>query len=70
MIGMTILGFIVTGVIESDKLDKGDPRLLTNGIDYQGRICGATSGVKSRKNTYYMATTGAGTSDGDDESRL
>lgn len=60
MFGMTILGFVVTGVIKSDKLDKGDPMLLTNGIDYDGRICGASSGVKSRKNTYYMAT-GAGT---------
>lgn len=59
MVGMTILGFIVTGVIKSDKLDKGDPMLLTNGIDYAGRICGATSGVKQRGNAYYMATGGA-----------
>lgn len=59
MVGMTILGFIVTGVIKSDKLDKGDPMLLTNGIDYDGRICGATGGVKKRGNAYYMAT-GAG----------
>lgn len=59
MFGMTILGFIVTGVIESDKLDKGDPMLLTNGIDYDGRICGATSGVKSRSNAFYMPTGAA-----------
>lgn len=59
MFCMTILGFIVTGVIENDKLNKGDPLLLTNGIDYDGRICGATSGVKSRGNAYYMATGGA-----------
>lgn len=60
MFAMTLLGFVVTGVIKSDKLDKGDPMLLTNGIDYDGRICGATSGVKKRSNTYYMST-GAGT---------
>lgn len=60
MFAMTMLGFVVTGVIESDKLDKGDPMLLTNGIDYEGRICGATSGVKKKSNAYYMALTGAG----------
>ena len=59
MFAMTMLGFVVTGVIESDKLDKGDPMLLTNGIDYDGRICGATGGVKKRSNTYYMSS-GAG----------
>lgn len=59
MFGMTMLGFVVTGVIQSDKLDKGDPMLLTNGIDNEGRICGATGGVRKRTNTYYMST-GAG----------
>lgn len=59
MVAMTILGFVVTGVIKSDKLDKGNPLLLTNGIDYEGRICGATGGVRKRGNTYYMST-GAG----------
>jgi len=59
MFAMTILGFIVCGVIKSDHLNKGNPLLLTNGIDYQGRICGATSGVKSKSNTYYMWTGAA-----------
>lgn len=59
MFGMTILGFIVTGVIENDKLDKGNPALLTNAIDYDGRICGASSGVKSRTNAYYMSSGAA-----------
>lgn len=57
-IAMTAVGFVVTGVIEDSHLDKGNPARLTNAIDYDGRICGASSGVKDRPNAYYL-TSGA-----------
>ena len=51
---MTVLGLIVTGLIENDNLKAGDPRRLVNPIDYNGHICGVGSGVESKPNGYYM----------------
>ena len=44
-VSMTFIGLIVTGVIENDKLQKGDPQRLINGMDYNGKICGIDTAV-------------------------
>lgn len=56
-IAMTIVGFIVTGVIEDDHLSKGNPNRLTNSIDYEGNLCGFDTGVKSKPYAYYLPDT-------------
>lgn len=53
---MTVIGFIVTGAVESEVLHRGNPVRLTHEVDYAGRICGYDSEVKDRPNGYYMAT--------------
>lgn len=53
-IGMSFIGLIVTGVIDSDSLQKGNPARLTNAIDLNGDICGYSPGVKSKKYAYYL----------------
>lgn len=55
-IAMTVVGFIVTGLVKSELLAKGNPVRLTNEIDYDGRICGYDDGVKNRPNGYYLST--------------
>eukprot|EP00957_Ditylum_brightwellii_P055654 4216726-Ditylum_brightwellii.AAC.1 len=45
---MTGVGFAVTGVIESNTLNKGNPERLVNGMDYHGNICGISNYVTSR----------------------
>jgi len=42
---MTVIGLIVTGAIENDKLRAGDPARLINGMDYTGEICGISEKV-------------------------
>ena len=54
---MTIVGFIVCGVIHDDRLQEGNPYRLTNAIDYDGNICGIDSGVKNKDYAYYMPDT-------------
>eukprot|EP01006_Ploeotia_vitrea_P026083 TRINITY_DN59057_c0_g1_i1.p1 TRINITY_DN59057_c0_g1~~TRINITY_DN59057_c0_g1_i1.p1 ORF type:complete len:649 (+),score=-43.50 TRINITY_DN59057_c0_g1_i1:57-2003(+) len=54
---MTIVGFIATGVIENDNLKAGNPARLINPIDYRGRICGFSDGVKSKPIGYYFPDT-------------
>jgi nitrogen fixation-related uncharacterized protein len=54
---MTIVGFIVCGLIKDDHLPKGDPNRLTNSIDFEGSLCGYDSGVKSKPFAYYMLDT-------------
>lgn len=56
-VAMTLVGFIVTGVIEDDHLQKGDPARLTNAIDYDGNICGNQANVKSKPFAYYLPDT-------------
>lgn len=42
-VGMVCIGLCVTGVIDSEYLEKGDPYRLLNGMDYHGNICGVTN---------------------------
>eukprot|EP00596_Hydrurales_sp_CCMP1899_P007026 CAMPEP_0119035114 /NCGR_PEP_ID=MMETSP1177-20130426/2080_1 /TAXON_ID=2985 /ORGANISM="Ochromonas sp, Strain CCMP1899" /LENGTH=377 /DNA_ID=CAMNT_0006993035 /DNA_START=379 /DNA_END=1509 /DNA_ORIENTATION=+ len=51
---MTIIGLIVTGVISSPTLQKGNPYRLLNAIDYQGRICGYDGNLTSTPFGYYL----------------
>jgi choline transporter-like protein 2/4/5 len=44
---MTVIGMIVTGAIENDKLKVGDPARLINGMDYTGEICGISDKVNA-----------------------
>jgi len=55
-VAMTAIGFVVTGIIEDDHLNQGNPARLTNAIDYKGRICGDDDDVASRPNAYYLVT--------------
>ncbi|KAJ1456760.1 plasma-membrane choline transporter-domain-containing protein, partial [Pelagophyceae sp. CCMP2097] len=38
-VGLSIIGMIVLGAIDSKKLPKGDPRRLVYGLDYLGQLC-------------------------------
>ncbi len=54
---LTIIGLIVTGVIEPEQntvIEKGNPLRLINPIDYKGQLCGSDSGVTSKKYGYYL----------------
>jgi hypothetical protein len=51
---MTIIGFIVTGIIDSPTLERGDPYRLLNAIDYTGRICGYEGNVTNSPYGYYL----------------
>eukprot|EP00615_Pteridomonas_danica_P002292 CAMPEP_0114348570 /NCGR_PEP_ID=MMETSP0101-20121206/14815_1 /TAXON_ID=38822 ORGANISM="Pteridomonas danica, Strain PT" /NCGR_SAMPLE_ID=MMETSP0101 /ASSEMBLY_ACC=CAM_ASM_000211 /LENGTH=509 /DNA_ID=CAMNT_0001486577 /DNA_START=42 /DNA_END=1568 /DNA_ORIENTATION=+ len=51
---MTVIGFIVCGVIQSDSLPAGDPRKLTHMLDYEGSICGVSNGVANKEYAYYL----------------
>jgi len=53
-VAMTIIGLIVTGAIQDDALQTGNPYRLTNTLDYQGNICGVDSGFKSLSKGYYL----------------
>lgn len=51
---LTIIGFIVCGVIESADLPPGDPAKLTHMLDYDGGICAVTSGVEDKPYAYFL----------------
>lgn len=51
---MTIIGFIVCGVIENSNLKPGNPARLIYPIDYDGNICGFSAGYKSKDTGYYL----------------
>lgn len=53
-VAMTIVGLIVLGAIKDSKLKSGNPYKLTHAVDYDGRICGYSSGVKSKPYAYYL----------------
>eukprot|EP01041_Mallomonas_annulata_P011121 gene11121-23243_t len=53
---MTVIGFVVTGVVKDSNLSPGNPARLTNAVDYDGRTCGVSSSVKSKPSGYYMPT--------------
>ena len=56
-VAMTIIGLIVLGAIKDNNLKSGNPAKLTHGVDYDGRICGYSSGVKSSPYAYYLPGT-------------
>jgi len=58
---MTILGLIATGAIESESMKAGNPARLLNAMDYKGRICGYSEGVKDKEVGYYMPDTSSKT---------
>lgn len=51
---MSFVGLIVTGCIEDSHLQEGNPRRLTNAIDYNGDICGLDSGVHGKDKAYFL----------------
>jgi hypothetical protein len=42
---MLFIGLAANGSIKSSVFQKGDPSLLVHGVDYEGNICGITSGI-------------------------
>ena len=52
---MTILGFIVCGVINIQSLPRGNPIELSSPIDYLGYLCGSDSPVANKPYAYYLA---------------
>jgi len=52
-IGLTILGFIATGVITNDSIPAGNPNRLLYATDYNGHICG-TGNQADNPYAYYM----------------
>ena len=46
---MICIGLFVTGYIDSEYLEKGDPNRLLNGMDYHGNICGVTKNINPNK---------------------
>ena len=57
---MTIVGFIVCGVITDHNLPSGDPTKLSSPVDYLGRTCGYDSHVSDKPYAYYLVNS-AGT---------
>jgi hypothetical protein len=51
---LTVIGFIVCGVIESDDLPPGNPAKLTHMLDYDGGICAVTDGVEDKPYAYFL----------------
>lgn len=43
-----LLGWMAMTYLGADGIANGDPHLLVNGIDYDGRICGVDEVVKDR----------------------
>lgn len=53
-VAMTGVGLVVTGVIDDDHLQKGNPNRLIYPMDYDGNICGIDSKYKDRPFGYYL----------------
>jgi hypothetical protein len=58
-IAMTVIGMIVLGVVENDKLKEGNPERLISAIDYDGNICGYSPGFEDLTLGYYLPDTTA-----------
>lgn len=56
---MTFVGLVSLGAIQDSNLKAGNPYRLTNAIDYEGNICGYTSGYRKKKYGYYLPDTTA-----------
>lgn len=48
-----LLGWLVMTYLGVDAISNGDPHLLVNGIDYDGRICGIDDAVKDKPKVCY-----------------
>ncbi|CAM9251312.1 unnamed protein product, partial [Choristocarpus tenellus] len=55
-----VLEWIVMTALGAESISTGDPRLLVNGIDYNGRICGVDSDVAEKSKLYYIRFDGTG----------
>ena len=43
-----LVGWLAMTAVGADGIANGDPHLLVNGIDYDGRICGVDEVVKDK----------------------
>lgn len=48
-----VMTWVAMTYLGADGIENGDPHLLVNGIDYNGRICGVDSGVKDKPKVWY-----------------
>ncbi|CAM9571680.1 unnamed protein product [Ectocarpus sp. 6 AP-2014] len=55
-----ILAWLAMTYLGVDGISNGNPDLLLNGIDYDGRICGVDDGVKDKSKLYYIRFDGTG----------
>ena len=53
-VAMTLVGFVATGVIKDDHLQKGNPNRLIYPMDYNGDLCGISDSVKNKRYGYFM----------------
>jgi len=53
---LTVLGFIVCGVVESDDLPAGNPAKLTHMMDYDANICSVNTEVADKPYAYFLPT--------------
>ncbi|RYG66411.1 CTL/SLC44 family protein [archaeon] len=63
---VTFIGLSAMGVIHSEVINQGNPKLLTHGVDYMGNICGVDSPVQHLSKKVYPnfdLTTVSSTSD-------
>ena len=51
---MTVVGFIVCGVVHNDNLKPGNPQKLINAVDINGDICGVSKEVDTLPYAYYL----------------
>jgi choline transporter-like protein 2/4/5 len=56
---MTIVGFMVCGVIDSPDLPAGNPQKLMHMTDYEGNICGVDTKVEDKPYAYYLPSQDA-----------
>eukprot|EP00903_Cladosiphon_okamuranus_P016544 g15262.t1 len=55
-----LMGWLAMTYLGADGITNGDPHLLVNGIDYDGRICGVDEAVKDKPKLYYIRFDGTG----------
>jgi len=51
---LIIAAWVAMTGVGIDSIEQGDPRILVNGIDYAGNICGYTSSVKDLKYLFWI----------------
>jgi len=55
---MTVVGFEACGLFKSTDIPAGNPYRLIRATDYEGSICGYSSGVKNKQYAYYLPSGG------------